>query len=134
MSRHGLIDAGDCEHYGLYRGTVARILRSKRGQAFLKELADAMDAMPDKSLIAGDLIDDDGGCCAIGTVCKSRGIDVSKIDYEDPEQVGAAVGIAHQMASEIEFENDEGAWDETPEQRWHRMRKWVSRNMIDKPA
>ncbi len=135
MSRHGLIDAGDCENYNLYRGTVTRVIRSKRGQAFLKELAAAMDAMPEKMLIAGQLIDDEGDCCAIGVVCKSRAIDVSNIDYEEPEQVAAAVGIARQMAAEIEFENDDGIWGtETPKQRWQRMRKWVQAWIIAQPA
>jgi len=134
MSRHGLIDAGDCEHYNLYRGTVTRILRSKRGQAFLKELAAAMDAMPEKVLIASELINDEGDCCAIGVICKAHDIDVQKIDYEEPEQVGAAVGIARQMAAEIEFENDEGVWQETPDQRWQRMRRWVAAHIKDATA
>lgn len=31
------------------------------------------------------------------------------------------------MAAEIEFENDQDFWrsDETPEQRWKRMRQWI---------
>jgi hypothetical protein len=29
------------------------------------------------------------------------------------------------MACEIMFENDEGARNETPEQRYERMRRWV---------
>jgi hypothetical protein len=131
MNRSGYTD--DCSddplYYGRWRAQVKSAIRGKRGQAFLRELAAAMDAMPDKSLIAKELIDENGDCCTIGVVCKARQIDVSKIDIEDPEQVGNAVGIAKQLAAEIEWENDEDPWNETPEQRWVRMRKWVDRNL-----
>ena len=103
-----------------------------------------MDAMPVKELIANQLIDAEGACCTIGVVCKSRGIDVSKVDPHEPWDVGRAVGIAHQMAQEIEYYNDEygysfekvkgtNRWErveETPEQRWQRMRKWVSDRLV----
>ena len=136
MSRHGYID-DDWDDSpeailasGRWVACVKSAMRGKRGQAFLRELAAAMDAMPVKALIAHELINERGECCTIGVVCKARGIDVSKVDYECPEQVGAAVGIARQMAAEIEYENDDGFWDrdiksESPEARWQRMRKWV---------
>lgn len=133
MSRSGYVD--DCDDplaLGRWRAQVKSAIRGKRGQAFLRELAEAMDAMPDKVLIADELINEEGDCCTIGVVCKSRGIDVSTIDCEDTERVGAAVGIARQLAAEIEYENDEG-WherSESPEQRWKRMRKWVDSQII----
>jgi len=134
MSRSGYVDDLDPQVLNLYRGTVARTIKSKRGQAFLRELAAAMDAMPEKALIASELINDEGDCCTIGVICKARGIDVSQIDYEDPESVGKAVGIARQMAAEIEYENDECGWrygrgDETPEEKWQRMRAWVEKHI-----
>ena len=140
MSRHGYVDYDDVDDdlsLGRWRGQVASAIRGKRGQAFLQELAAAMDAMPEKVLIAKELINSDGDCCAIGVVCKSRGIDVSWVAYDCPASVGAAVGIAKQLAAEIEYENDEfggrfeqmdGQWrrvEETPEERWKRMRAWV---------
>jgi hypothetical protein len=154
MSRSGYTDDYDDAVAGLWRGHVKSAIRGKRGQAFLRELATAMDAMPEKILIAEELINEDGDCCTVGVVCKARSIDVSKIDYDDPESVGRAVGIAHQMAAEIEYENDEGGgrfeqvdvpekkgqfhpgWEwrevqETPAERWVRMRKWVSEHLKD---
>lgn len=143
MSRSGLVDEIDDQlAYGRYRAQVGSAIRGKRGQAFLRELAAAMDAMPDKVLIADELINEGGDCCTIGVICKARGVDVSKIDPDDPEQVAAAVDIARQMAAEIEYENDENdendtryerdpetgryvAVVETPAMRWTRMRKWV---------
>lgn len=127
MSRSGYSD--DCEHLELYRGNVDRSLRSKRGQAFLGELAVALDAMPERKLIKHELIDSNGDCCAMGAVCKARGTDVSFVDPDDPERVAATVGIAKIMAAEIAFMNDEWSDNETPEQRWERMREWVGKNL-----
>lgn len=118
----------------LYRATVKRSIRGKRGQAFLRELRDAMDAMPEKILIAEELIDGEGDCCAIGVVCKSRGLDVSATDPHCPDSVAGLVGVARCLAAEIEYENDEcGPWrgGETPAERWTRMRKWVDDQIED---
>ena len=126
MSRSGYSDdIEDVLHLGRWRAQVKSSIRGKRGQAFLRELAREMDAMPEKSLITGTLISDDGSCCTIGVVCKARGVDVSKVDPDEPDQVGEAVGITHQLASEIEWLNDEWIAIESPEDRWKRMREWV---------
>lgn len=125
MNRSGYSDDLDTLDLGRWRGQVASSIRGKRGQAFLRELAEAMDAMPEKMLISEELIDEDGNCCTIGVVCKSRGLDVTNVDPEDPEAVGDLVGIARQMAAEIEYLNDDWV-RETPEARWQRMRKWVA--------
>ena len=54
--------------------------------------------------------------CAIGAVGKQRGIDMTKIDADDPPQVAGAFGIAQAMAQEIVYINDEwGSSKETPE-------------------
>jgi hypothetical protein len=58
-----------------------------------------------------------------------RGIDLDAIDPEDYEQVAKAFNVAHQLAQEIEYENDEGAWRETPAERWTRMRAWVAEHL-----
>jgi hypothetical protein len=84
----------------------------------------ALDAMPDKSLIANEL-EEDGGVCAIGSLGKARGVDMSKLDPEEPEAVAAAFDIATCLAQEVVYMNDEVNWHETPGQRWERMRAWV---------
>ena len=116
----------------LWRANVDRAPAGKRGQAFLRELAQRMDEMPEKKLIAGDLVTPAGECCTIGVVCKGRGLDTKDIDIEDPEAVGRLVGLSRVMAAEIEYINDErGPYgeSETPEARWVRMREWVSQNL-----
>ncbi len=147
MNRSGYGD--DCDDnlaLGRWRAQVKSAIRGKRGQAFLRELAAAMDATPeaDRHLISGELIDSEGCCCTIGVVCKARGLDVSQVNVYDPEQVGALVGIARQLAAEIEFENDENDWTwdqktgklvpETPRQRWDRMRRWVELHIKNERA
>lgn len=133
MSRSGY--SYDCEYLELYRGTVERALKGKRGQAFLRELVVALDAMPEKVLIAGQLVNESGACCAIGAVCKARSLDVSTVDYFDPDSVARAIGVSRSMAAEIEYMNDEwGEPGETPSQRWERMRKWASENIVAKTA
>lgn len=128
MSRSGYSD--DCDNLNLYRAAVERALHGKRGQAFLRELIASLDALPEKVLISGELIADDGRCCAIGAACKARSLDVATIDYEDPETVGRLLGIARSMAAEIAYMNDE--WDspsESPANRWSRMRRWAVNNL-----
>lgn len=120
----------DCENLELYRAAVDRALKGKRGQDFLRELAAAMDAMPEKVLITGELVSEKGECCTIGVVCKARQLDVSHVDYYDPDSVAKAIGVARSMAAEIEHINDEwGSASELPNERWKRMREWVSDNL-----
>lgn len=128
MSRSGYVEDWDCDDwsYALCLGKVARAFKGKRGQAFLVEMLAAMDAMPEKRLIANDLETPEGAVCAIGSVGRARGVDMSKLDPEDAEGVGAVFGIAQSMAREIVYMNDEGGdHEETPEQRFERIRKWV---------
>ncbi len=125
MSRSGYND--DCGGWDLicWRGAVNSAIRGKRGQEFLKQLAESLDEMPEKRLIAHDL-EAHGDFCTIGVLGAKRGVDMAKLDPDDREEVAGAFGIAPAMAAEIVFMNDEGSYlSETPEQRWIRMRKWV---------
>lgn len=130
MSRSGYSE--DCENLNLYRGAVDRAIGGKRGQAFLREMAAALDAMPVKELVAHDLVREDGAVCAIGSVAVARKIDVSSIDENEPDDVAHRFGIARSLAAEIAFENDDDFCHhgkETPAERWTRMRKWVAENL-----
>lgn len=128
MSRSGYSDELDNWELICWRGAVASAIRGKRGQAFLRELADAMDAMPEKRLIAHDL-ERDGEYCALGVVAAKRGVDVKPLDPFEYDDIAAAMDIPKTLVCEIEYHNDEcGGWcgPETPEQRWKRMRRWVA--------
>ena len=58
MSGSGYND--DCDGWALirWRGAVASAIRGRRGQAFLRDLLAALDAMPDKRLVADALVFD----------------------------------------------------------------------------
>lgn len=137
MSRSGYNE--DCDDDGYiayinYRGQVASATRGQRGQALLKDILIALNGLPARRLIAGDLEHSDGSVCAIGAAGKLRGIDMSKLDPEDPETVAGKFNIADCLAREIVFQNDENSgWRrETPEARYERMRKWVRSQIKDK--
>lgn len=108
-----------------WRGVVASSIRGKRGQAFLRELVEALDAMPEKRLIAHELRQD-GEVCALGSVGAKRGIDLESIDPEDHATLSRVFNVAEPLIQEVEYMNDEGAWyNATPEQRWQSMRAWA---------
>lgn len=136
MSRSGYSD--DCEGWDLirWRGAVNAAIKGKRGQAFLREMRDALDAMPDKRLVSSVLVGPGGDCCAMGCVAIARGLDVSGVDPYETEDVGKALGIARSLAAEIAHENDEGLWraDATPESRWKHVRAWVEQQIKKEPV
>lgn len=128
MGRSGYSEDWDFSNWDFirWRGVVASSIRGKRGQAFLRELVEALDAMPEKRLIARELQCPDG-VCTIGSLGARRGIDMEKLDPEDSCSIAAAFGIAEPLVQEIEYMNDEAVWEEeAPEARWRRMRAWVA--------
>lgn len=129
MSRSGYSD--DLDNWSMikWRGMVASATRGKRGQKLFRELAAALDAMPEKRLIAHEL-KQDTEYCALGVLGAARGIDMEKLDPTESEDIGDAFNIAAPLAQEIFYQNDEwGPHGETPEQRWERMRMWVQKNI-----
>ncbi len=130
MSRSNYSDSIDNWDLIRWRGQVASAIRGKRGQKLLKELAQAMDEMPVKELIAGELKSPKGDYCALGVVGAKRGMNLEGIDPEEPESVAGAFDIARQLAQEIVYQNDEAVWfNETCAERWIRMREWVASNL-----
>lgn len=147
MSRHGYVDDMDDNlAMGRWRAAVNSAIRGKRGQEFLRELLAALDALPEKKLIAQELVEQDGQVCALGAIGKARGLDMADIDPEDSDGIHTYFGIANAMAREIIWINDEvdGKYVEiegppnrrsygppriyipaTPEQRFAKVRAWV---------
>lgn len=127
MSRSGYMDEADDNWSHIkWRGQVASATRGKRGQALLRAMLEALDAMPVKELITHELRCEQG-VCALGAVGQARGMDLERLDPNDGESVAAAFDIALPLALEIVFENDEGGpFKEDPAHRWTRMRAWVA--------
>jgi hypothetical protein len=130
VSRSGYSDDFD-QQWDLirWRGAVASAIRGRRGQAFLREMLAALDAMPVKDLTLGAL-EYGHRVCAIGAVGRVRGVDMSNIDPEDWEQVARAFGISEALVREIAFLNDDY---NHPGRRWAGMRTWVE-DMLKRPA
>ena len=130
MSRSGYSEDYDDNDNAacLYRQAVASATYGRRGQALIRDLVAALDAMPEKRLVAGDLEQEDGSVCALGAVGRLRGVvDQRKIDPEDAVTVAAAFDVAESLAREVVFMNDEAHYGaETPAQRWTRMRAWAA--------
>jgi hypothetical protein len=129
VSRSGYVDDywDDPWQMVRWRGAVTSAIRGKRGQALLREMRDALDAMPEKRLITNQIVCEEG-VCALGAVAVRRGLDVEDVAPEDRARVARVFDIAEALAAEIVWMNDEACWrPETPEERWTRMRAWVEK-------
>lgn len=127
MSRSGYHD--DHEQWQLirWRGAVKSALRGRRGQAALREILSALDALPNKRLAADSLQNEKGEFCTLGALGRARGLDMSELDPEDMETVAGTLGVADAMAREIVYQNDDANSPlESPERRFSRMRAWVA--------
>ena len=128
------IQCSDEEEYGgqykLWQANCRRSIKGAKGQQALRELRDALLALPGKRLISGAL-ERDGEFCAIGAYAKAKGVDLTDFDPEDNnhDEAGIEAGMPHLVAWTVVFENDEaGPWSgETPEARYERMLRWVER-------
>lgn len=111
MSRSGYTyDNEDALALGRWRQAVKRSIEGKRGQAFLREMIEALDAMEDKRLFPGSFATAEGEFCALGAVGTKRGTKMDDLGDEfecDAEKVGDRFGVARAMAAEIMYLNDE---------------------------
>lgn len=133
MSRSGYSD--DCDDnwsHIMWRGRVASAIGGKRGQALLKEMLEALDAMPAKRLVK-EVLEADGEVCALGCLGQKRGLDMSKLDPENYDGVAGAFDVAAPLVQEIVYTNDETrdysvypSREFSPEERWQHMRNWVA--------
>jgi hypothetical protein len=166
MGRAGYVENDDWDSSIAALGwqpNVRRCLAGKRGQAFLWELYQALEALPRRELITGVLQNSAGGVCALGAVAVARGVEVPSAmtdeddEHEYMEAMGPLLGIKNMLAREVMYENDEcGRWHfadtgeeirgginahekrevrryETPAERWQRMREWVVGHLKDVP-
>ena len=89
--------------------------------------ARALDAMPDKKLVADSLQESaTGEYCTLGAVGASRGMDMGPLELIDASGVAKAFNIAHALAAEIMYMNDDEYDYRTPELRWSHMRNWIT--------
>lgn len=122
MNRSDYTDDSDYDNWRaiMYRGAVKSATRGQRGQKLLRDIAQAMDAMPEKVLIADDLARD-GQVCALGAAFQLRGINATAYHAENYIAIASALDAAPALVREIAFLNDECG----DNNRWLWMRNWV---------
>lgn len=116
-----------------------RAIEGKRGQKLLRDMADAMDAMPVKRLVKGTFETADGDVCALGAAGQRRGVDMIHLNKLAAEANGdddlvayvvdgaaQAFDVASSLAQGVMDNNDDGPAGETPEQRFLRVRRWIA--------
>ena len=127
MGRANYSDDG--EYLELWRGAVDRAIYGKRGQEFLRDMLVALDSLPEKVLIAEDIVNEHGDLCALGAVARHRRINAVELDPEDHETLSVTFKISRAMVQEIEYVNDEYWPEATPQQRFAIVREWVTKKI-----
>jgi hypothetical protein len=128
--------------FALFNANRQRSLQGKAGQRALREFEAALLALPEKRLIHGRLVDDEGGVCAVACYAKHKGVNLDHFDPEDEsDEVGVAGGMPRLVAWSVVAQNDihlESKWepptkhhphgrsvDITPEERYEKVLAWV---------
>lgn len=125
---------------------IQRALNGRKGQALLRELEQALLALPTKRL-TDEWLDDDGAghrdVCIISALAVYREMARTLGDYDealadlppldDPDDVAAfatrRLGIVKTLGWYLQWVNDEGFPVASPEERWARMLAWVRRQI-----
>jgi hypothetical protein len=142
MSRSGYSD--DCDYLELYRGNnVYRSMRSKAGQARLRELRDALLAMPVKALEADIFVggtSDAPKVCALGAwalakcggdVAAARALVPNEADDYETADALKAHDWPRLVVHDAIFWNDEAAWNvQTAEQRYAYVLRRVEEQIL----
>ncbi len=137
-----------------WRIDLERALASGRGQRILKDIERCLLTMPERKLIAGEIVryDDesgDGAVCAVGAYAlwiKVQGgterqaalADLNQrwggqADEWDTQELGRSVGLARTVAHQLGWVNDMWLQDQTDEARWESVLGWV-RSKIETEA
>lgn len=142
----------------LWEANVERNFSGRPGQRKLRELRDALLALPEKRLIETRLADEKGNVCALGALAVKHRVDQGEprervlaemaartssddgwVDTWEAEQgtlaEAEACGVKTPMAVTVAYENDCGpSSKETPEQRYVRVLAWVEKRILSEPS
>lgn len=124
MSRSGYSDDGSNWDLIRWSGAVRSAIRGRRGQAMLRELGEALDAMEHKRLLAWGFEDEHGEVCALGCLMRARGVErPDDPEFGTADLAAELLDVAPALAAEVMFINDD--YGRTPEERWMAVREWV---------
>lgn len=138
MSR---LDYGDGDSYwepwmdGQQAGALRSATRGKRGQRFLRDLIEALDALPVPELAVGALEDEETGCCcAFGAVRRHRGAENVPLGFDPtredmpPDSLAQPFDVSQTLAWAVVQANEESSTSNTPDARRRRfkeVRRWA---------
>jgi hypothetical protein len=140
---HYYDDDSDPSQEGLAAGALRSAIRGERGQRFIRDLVQALDALPLPDLAAGALEDEETGCpCAFGAVRRFRGADAVPLWFhpmeEDvtPDNLAKPFNVSKTLAWAVVQVNEDGMIgndEETRRLRWKRVRDWAVRRLSEMP-
>lgn len=141
MSRTWEGESDDPLDWGRYEAAKRSTLRGRRGQAFLRELIAALDALPRPELSEGALGDRRTGCvCALGAVALAQGDSFDDLAADNgnwgPEDAADWYNISPTLANEIISANDDwrdGNSVDVRQSRWRYVRGWAVSHLIEPP-
>lgn len=126
---------------GAWQENSRRAFASERGQKALRELRDALAALPRRRLLGGQFADifeqDDesiivGDVCAIGALAKFKGMEFTShhgtedFDGFETAAIGKKLGMSYVMAYDIAYRNDEIYDSLGASERWWTMYGWLT--------
>ncbi len=131
--------------HDLYRQATINAINGKKGQKLLKELEQALLALPEKRLVEGSFCDGKE-VCASGALVRYRELSKGRSrdevlaelaeksastnnELEGQEFAMRELGCVRSLAWSIVFANDQDEGRYTPEQRYEHVLSWVKENI-----
>lgn len=143
MSRFVPNEDGDALDAGRWEKNLRASLEGKRGQRALRELREALLALPEPRLVRGLFTTAEGECCTLGALAayrkaRAEGVTITEAakalhEAVDPEEgdfhteEGVKAGMSRTMAWHLGYQNDD-AWEwgkASPERRFEGVLGWV---------
>ena len=139
MSRFWEDESDDPLDYARYEAAKRSTLRGRRGQAFLRELVAALDALPRPELSEGALGDRRTGCvCALGAIALAQGDSFDDLAKDNGnwslDETAERYSISPTLANEIISANDDwrdGNAVNVRRSRWRHVRAWAVHHLIE---
>lgn len=130
----------DPSREGLVAGALRSAVRGKRGQRFILDLVQALDALPSPELAAGALEDETTGCCcAFGAVRRFRGSEAVPLWFDPmeedltPDHLAEPFNVSETLAWAVVQANEDGMTgneESTRRRRWKVVKDWAVRQLI----
>lgn len=134
MSRFGNDGDGDYEplDMGRWENNLRRAITGKRGQKVLRELREALLALPERRLVAGDLATPEGEVCTVGAYVAWKKAQDEGVAVTDAAKALAAVDPEEWDGYERNPET--GAYQQRVSAEWLRDGYWTRTHGEDEGA